>query len=282
MASVPFFAKRFVSGTALPDAASAALSLNEKGISASLDLLGENITKESEAQACADEYVRILECINSQKINAHVSLKLTMLGLDISQDLSKKLLSQVLTKADEINCRVALDMEGSAYTERTLATYEWACKLFKSPEAVLQAYLKRTPEDMMRVIEANGKFRLCKGAYKETAEVAFQSMADIRRQYLKLAELALPRCNHICLATHDDELINSLKLYISTNSIPKSKYEFQMLYGMREKTWSLLAQEGHPFTVYLPYGEHWQAYYSRRLTERKENVFFVLKNMFKG
>ncbi|MCA2959995.1 MAG: proline dehydrogenase family protein [Silvanigrellales bacterium] len=284
MGSVPFFARRWISGTTMPEALERVKALNARRVSATLDLLGENITSEAQARACTSEYIRMLESISGGSIDSHVSLKLTMLGLDIDEELCFSLLSEVLRKADALGNRVALDMEGSPYTERTLRIYEAAAKSFRSPEIVLQAYLKRTEADVERVMRANGRFRLCKGAYKESADVAFKDMPSIQAQYLKLAKRALSNSAagaHVCLATHDDTLIDALKAFIAENKIPKERYEFQMLYGMREKTWYRLAEEGHPITVYIPYGREWQAYYARRLAERKENIFFVLKNLFR-
>lgn len=284
MGSVPFFARRFVCGTTMPEALSRVKTLNTRKVSATLDLLGENITSEVQARACTSEYVRMLDAIAAGGIDSHVSLKLTMLGLDINEDLCFSLLSEVLSKADALGNRVALDMEGTPYTERTLRLYEAAAKQFRSPEIVLQAYLKRTAADVERVAKANGRFRLCKGAYKESADVAFQDMRQIRENYLTLAKRALLSTApgaHVCLATHDDTLLEELRAFIASNNIPKERYEFQMLYGMREKTWYRLAQGGHPMTVYIPYGREWQAYYARRLAERKENIFFVLKNLFR-
>jgi proline dehydrogenase len=281
MASIPFFARRWVSGATMSEALDVVKDLNQRSISATLDLLGENITAESQARACTDEYVRMLDAIAASKIDSHVSLKLTMLGLDINEDLCFRLLSEVLGKADALGNRVALDMEGTPYTERTLRIYEAASKEFRSPEIVLQAYLKRTEADVERVLAAGGRFRLCKGAYKEPPELALRDMADIRANYRKLGEHALRHAKRVCLATHDDELLDHFKAFIAREAIPKERYEFQMLYGMREKTWGRIASEGHNMTVYVPYGEHWQAYYSRRLAERKENVFFVLKNLFR-
>lgn len=281
MSSIPFFARRWVSGATMPEALSCVSDLNRRKVSASLDLLGENITAEAQAQACTEEYVRMLEAIAAGGIDSHVSLKLTMLGLDINEDLCFRLLSRVLAKADESGNRVALDMEGTPYTERTLRIYEAAAKEFRSPEIVLQAYLRRTEADVERVLAANGRFRLCKGAYKEPPDLALRDMAEIRANYKRLGELALKRGTRVCLATHDDELIEHFKAFLAREAIPKERYEFQMLYGMREKTWYKLAEEGHNMTVYVPYGTHWQAYYSRRLAERKENVFFVLKNLFR-
>jgi proline dehydrogenase len=281
MGSVPFFARRWICGTKMSEALDRAQSLGAHQVAATLDLLGENITSEVQARAFTDEYVRMLDAIAQRNLNSHVSLKLTMLGLDINEDLCFSLLSEILRKADALKNRVALDMEGSPYTERTLRIYEAASKDFRSPEVVLQAYLKRTAGDVERVLKANGRFRLCKGAYKETAAVALQGMPSIQANYIALAQRALEAGQRVCLATHDDVLIDQLKSFIANKNIPKERYEFQMLYGMREKTWYRLATEGHNMTVYMPYGEQWQAYYARRLAERKENIFFVLKNMFR-
>ena len=282
MGKVPFYAKRFVSGTHMTQALEVVGQLNKQNVHASLDLLGENITSRAQAEQCQQEYLTLLQKIAAQKLDSHVSLKLTMLGLDIDEAYCFDLLSQILSTADDLGNRVALDMEGTAYTERTVKIYEAACRKFKSPELVLQAYLHRTPNDLDRVLAANGRFRLCKGAYKEKPEHALQLMPQIRTRYLELARKALQSCQHVCLATHDDILIAELKQIIEKENIAKEKYEFQMLYGLREKTWYSLAEQGHPFTVYVPYGEQWQAYFSRRLAERKENIFFVLRNLFKS
>ena len=281
MGQIPFYARRFVSGTTMDEAFEAVQKLNAKNVSATLDLLGENITKESEATACTSEYVALLTKVDSLKISAHVSVKLTMLGLDINEDFCYENLKKILSTADKFNNRVALDMEGTPYTERTLRMYEIAAREFSSPEIVLQAYLKRTEADIERVLKANGRLRLCKGAYKEPAEHAFQKTPEIVANYKKLATKLLAQGNRVCLATHDDELIQFCAQHIAREKVSKDRYEFQMLYGMREKSWYRIASAGHNFTVYLPYGEHWQAYYSRRLAERKENVFFVLKNFFR-
>lgn len=281
MSGIPFYAKRWVSGTTMTEALSQVVRLNSKGISVTLDLLGENITSLDQAKSCTIEYVEMLERIAQQKLSSHVSVKLTMLGLDINEDVCFENLKLILQKADELGNRVALDMEGTPYTERTLRIYEAAAQQFKSPEIVLQAYLHRTEKDVERVLKANGRLRLCKGAYKERPEHALQKMPDIVENYKKLASRLLKEAQRVCLATHDDTLIDFCKQQIISTNVPKERYEFQMLYGMRAKTWENIARDGHNMTVYLPYGEHWQAYYSRRLAERKENVFFVLRNLFR-
>lgn len=256
-------------------------SLNSKKIAVTLDLLGENITNLEQARLCTDEYVDMLTKIAEKKLQSHVSVKLTMLGLDVNEDVCFENLKRILLQADATSNRVALDMEGTPYTERTLRIYEAAAQEFKSPEIVLQAYLHRTEKDVERVLRANGRLRLCKGAYKETPENALQKMPDIVSNYKKLMQRLLRESQRVCIASHDDGIIDFCKQEIQSQAIPKERYEFQMLYGMRPKTWERISSEGHNMTVYLPYGEHWQAYYSRRLAERKENIFFVLRNFFR-
>ncbi|MGY3803961.1 proline dehydrogenase family protein [Pigmentibacter ruber] len=282
MGSIPFYAKRFVSGSNFEEAFNIVEKLNQKKISVTLDVLGENIKEKNQALKFTEEYDLLLKRIAEKKLDSYVSVKLTMLGLDIDHEFCFENLCKILKTADQFNCRVALDMEGSDYTERTLAMYERAAKDFSSPEIVLQAYLHRTENDINRVIAANGKLRLCKGAYKEPAEKALQKMPQIVENYKKLIQKLLVDGKRVCIASHDDEVIDFCMQFIEKNNIPKDRYEFQMLYGMREKTWSRIREKGHNMTIYVPYGEDWQAYYSRRLTERKENVFFVLKNLFKS
>ncbi len=281
MSGIPFYAKRWVSGASMHEAIQKTKELNQKNISVTLDLLGENITSLEQAQLCTQEYVQMLKQISSEGLNSHVSVKLTMLGLDVNEDVCFENLKSILEIADATHNRVALDMEGTPYTERTLQIYEAACQSFNSPEIVLQAYLHRTTHDIQRVLKANGRLRLCKGAYKENKDLALQKMDDIVSNYKKLVAILLRESTRVCIASHDDSIIDFCKTEIQAHDIPKDRYEFQMLYGMRQKTWEKIANEQHNMTVYLPYGEHWQAYYSRRLAERKENVFFVLRNLFR-
>jgi proline dehydrogenase len=281
MSSVPFYARRFVSGTEMSEALEVTARLNSDKISATVDLLGENITEKSQATAFTEEYVLMLQKLQEKKLDAHVSVKLTMLGLDIDEEFCYQNLSKILKCADETNNRVAFDMEGTAYTERTLSMYERAAKEFRSAEIVLQAYLHRTTTDIERVLKANGRLRLCKGAYKESEKDALQKMPDIVANFKKLVTTLLERGQRVCIASHDDEIIDFCIALIAEKKIPRERYEFQMLYGMREKTWNKICAQGHQMTIYVPYGKHWQAYFSRRLAERKENIFFVVKNFFK-
>jgi proline dehydrogenase len=282
MGSIPFYAKRFVSGSNCEEAFTVVEKMNDKKICVTLDVLGENIKDKPQALKFVEEYDILLKRIAEKKLDCYVSIKLTMLGLDIDHEFCYENLSRILTIADDKNIRVAMDMEGTEYTERTIAMYERAAKEFKSPEIVLQAYLLRTDADINRILAGNGKIRLCKGAYKEPPEKALQKMPLIVDNYKKLVQKLLLQGTRVCIASHDDEIIEFCMDFIEKNNIPNDRYEFQMLYGMREKTWFRIREKNHNMTIYVPYGEEWQAYYARRLTERKENVFFVLKNLFKS
>lgn len=278
---VPFFARRFVAGETLAEGLQQVEVLNQAGIHVSVDALGENVSDPAAARASTDEYLRILDGIAEKKLNAHISVKLTMLGLDISENLCREHMIMLCRRADDLGLRLNIDMEGSAYTERTIAMYEVLARQFQSPEIVLQAQLRRTVHDVERVLRANGRLRLCKGAYKESAETALQGRAEIVPRYKQLVERLLREARHVNIATHDDELLDFCKELIAREGIPRERYEFQMLYGMREPTWHELVK-AHPMTVYLPYGTQWFAYYRRRLMERKENVMFVMRNLIRS
>lgn len=280
--SIPFYAKRFVAGATAEQALSVVRSLNDNQICATIDLLGESIKSKEQVFQFTNEYVDLLDSICKQKLNAYISLKLTNLGLDIDAEFCEENLEKILRKADECHSRVAFDMEGSGCTEKTLVLYEKMSQKFQSPELVIQAYLYRTLDDVKRVLSCNGRVRLCKGAYQENKQIAFQSMSDIRDNYKKLLKELLQKGQRVCIATHDDELIDFAKDYIKENNIPKDRYEFQMLFGMRKKTWHKLVSDGHNMTIYVPYGTDWKAYFFRRISERKENLFFVFKNLFRS
>jgi proline dehydrogenase len=263
-----------------------AQDLAKQSIDTTVDLLGENLRDRPRIEASAQAYVSLLEALHGAGLTPYISIKLTMLGLDVDPGLSLALASRVARRADELGGRVCLDMEGSGYTERTLAIYEQLSKNHKSAEIVLQAQLHRTREDIHRVLAAGGRMRLCKGAYKETSGHALQRMDEIRTRFIELLEVLLPRAQRTCIATHDDAIIHAAERLLSSSApgdskIPTESYEFQMLYGLRRRTWTALRQKGHNFTVYVPYGLEWQPYYRRRLAERKENVLFILKNFLR-
>lgn len=277
---VPFFARRFVAGHTLEDGLSRTAELNAANIHVSLDALGENVADTGAIRLNAVAYSQVLEAIAVRRLSAHISVKLTMLGLDVSPELCTEVMHEICTTADRLALRVNIDMEGSDYTESILRVYENLARNHHSVEIVLQASLHRTREDIERVIAARGRLRLCKGAYKENAQTALLGADVIRERYLELVTDLLHRARHVNIATHDDTIIKACERQIAEEHVPRERYEFQMLYGMREPTWHVLAQK-HPMTVYVPYGTQWFAYYSRRLLERKENVWFVIKNAFR-
>ena len=275
------FAKRFVAGETLDEAVAAVAALNAKGISASLDLLGESVTNEREARAAGAQYLAILDRIHQEKLEANVSLKLTAMGLDISEELCVSVMHDVLERARRLSTFVRLDMEGSAYTERTLNLFE--NRLYPAYKdhvgIVLQSYLYRTRSDVERALQLGCRVRLCKGAYKEPAAVAFPEKKEVDANYVRCMRLLLGGGNYPGIATHDVRLINLAKRFVAKKGIPSDRFEFQMLYGVRSQIQRDLTGEGFNMRVYVPYGEQWWPYFMRRLAERPANLLFILGNL---
>jgi proline dehydrogenase len=275
------FAKRFVAGEVLDDALTAVRALNAKGITASLDLLGESVTNEREARSAASEYRGILDRIHDQGLDANVSLKLTAMGLDISEELCVDVVAGVLERAQSYGTFVRLDMESSAYTDRTLRLFE--DRLYPAYKdnvgIVLQSYLYRTWSDVERAIQLRCRVRLCKGAYKEPASVAFPDKRDVDRNYVKCLHALLERGNYPGIATHDPTIIAEAKRYAADHQIANSRFEFQMLYGVRRDLQEQLVGEGYGMRVYVPFGTQWYPYLMRRLAERPANVAFITGNI---
>ncbi|HWH52325.1 MAG TPA: proline dehydrogenase family protein [Gemmatimonadaceae bacterium] len=275
------FAKRFVAGEVLDDALTAVRALNAKGVTASLDLLGESVTNEREARSAANAYRGILDRIHDQGLDANVSLKLTAMGLDISEELCVDVVAAVLEKAQSYGTFVRLDMESSAYTDRTLRLFE--DRLYPAYKdnvgIVLQSYLYRTWSDVERAIQLRCRVRLCKGAYKEPASVAFPDKRDVDRNYVKCLHALLERGNYPGVATHDPTIIAEAKRYAADHQIPNSRFEFQMLYGVRRDLQEQLVGEGYGMRVYVPFGTQWYPYLMRRLAERPANVAFITGNI---
>jgi proline dehydrogenase len=271
------FASRFVAGETLSEALAATKALNAKGLTASLDLLGERVTNDREAREARDAYIEILSRIHDQRLDANVSVKLTAMGLDISEDLCVSIMQDVLTRAQQVNSFVRLDMEGSAYTDRTLRLfYDRLYPSFKaSVGVVLQSYLYRTKDDVMKAIDSRARVRICKGAYKEPATVAYQDKAAVDRNYVECMEELVSRGNYPGVATHDPKIIAATKAFVKAKSIPADKFEFQMLYGVRRDLQEQLVREGYRMRVYVPFGTQWYPYLMRRLAERPANVAFI-------
>jgi proline dehydrogenase len=275
------FARRFVAGETLDEALTAVEGLNKKGISASLDLLGESVTNEREARAACGEYLRILDRIQQRKLDANVSIKLTAMGLDISEELCVAIMHDVLGRAQSYRSFVRLDMESSAYTERTLRLFE--DRLYPAYKEnvgiVLQSYLYRTASDVERAVQLRCRVRLCKGAYKEPASVAFAEKNEVDNNFVKCMRRLLEQGNYPGIATHDPAIIAECKRFVAEHGIANDRFEFQMLYGVRRDVQESLVREGYRIRVYVPFGTQWYPYLMRRLAERPANVAFITGNV---
>lgn len=278
------FALRFVAGETLDQAVNAIKALNKNGIMATFDQLGENVHTEQAAVGAANSYIKILERIVSSGINSNVSLKLTQMGLDVDQEMCFKNMCRICERAKELNnIFVRIDMESSAYTDRTLDMFRrlWHDAGYRNVGVVLQSYLYRTEGDVREMNSLGARVRLCKGAYNEPADVAFPRKEDVDSNYAKLTRLLLTEGNYPAIATHDSRLIEYTKRFANKRGIPPSKFEFQMLYGVRRELQVDLVRQGYNMRVYVPYGREWYPYFMRRLAERPANVVFVMSNLFR-
>jgi proline dehydrogenase len=274
-------AKRFVSGQTIQEAIRAVRRLNSFGILTTLDVLGENVSDRRAAEVAVAAYLETLDWIQREGLRSNVSLKLTQMGLDIDRDYCRDNVARICERAAAGNNFVRLDMEGSAYTERTLNLFYELFQKHRNVGIVIQAYLHRSEQDIRKLIELGARVRLCKGAYKEPPRLAVQTMATVRQNFMSLASLLLKQGTHPAIATHDDVLLSWTRNYIAQHELPKDGFEFQMLYGVRSHTQRQLAEQGYPMRVYVPFGTHWLPYFYRRMRERKENVTFVLKHLFR-
>ena len=279
MGILTFFAKRFIAGETKQEAVEAVKKLNGMGMRTTLDILGENVSSEQMAVDLADRYIDILKTIETTNIDANVSLKLTQMGLDISDDFCYENVGKIIEAARQRNNFVRIDMEGSGYTERTLnLVYRWADK-YDNVGTVIQSMLYRSEDDVRKLLGRGIKIRLCKGAYKEPASAAFQKKSQVNENFIKLMKILLDSGIFHSIATHDNHMIAATRKYALENNIGKDKFEFQMLYGINRFGQKKLVSENYGMLVYVPYGTHWFPYFYRRLRERKENVFFVLKHI---
>ena len=280
MGILTIFAKRFIAGETKEDAVKAVRQLNSDGLKTTLDVLGENVSSEQMATDLADSYIDILHTIEKEKITANVSVKLTQMGMDISDEFCFENVSRIIETAKNLNNFVRIDMEGSDYTQRTLdLVYRWFDK-FGNVGTVIQAMLYRSEADIDELIRRGITVRLCKGAYKEPESVAFQKMDDVNANYFKLAKKLLESNDFHSIATHDNDMLSSVKKFAEENGINKDHFEFQMLYGINRPAQKQIVDEGYGILIYVPFGTHWFPYYYRRLRERKENILFILKHLF--
>lgn len=274
--------RRFVAGETLKEGIEAAKILNSSGIEVTMDFLGENTKNREEAIACAEEVIKILKTMEEEKIPGNASVKLTQLGLDLGVDFCEEIVIKILEEAKKRNSFLRIDMEGSPYTETTLNLFYKLLEKYNNVGIVIQAYLYRSMEDVRRIIEKGGRIRLCKGAYKEPKNIAFPKKSQVDENFIKLMKVLLDSGIYHGIATHDENMIKATIDYAKEKNISPDAFEFQMLYGIRRDLQMKLVKEGWKMRVYLPYGTHWYPYFMRRLAERPANLFFILKNLFRG
>jgi proline dehydrogenase len=274
------FARRFVAGETIDEAIECATRIERSGMIVTLDHLGERVTTREEATRSTREYMAIVEAIAKAGISRNISVKLTQLGLDIDRATSVDNIRRVLDVASRLDFFVRIDMEGSAYTDQTLEAVDalWGIGSHNIG-VVIQAYLKRSPGDLKRVLALGARVRLVKGAYREPKDVAYQHKEEVDRAFVDLMKVLLKEGTYPAIATHDPALLEETKTFAAEQGIDKSGFEFQMLYGIRRDLQRKLVAEGYPFRVYVPFGTDWFSYFMRRLGERPANVGFVLKGL---
>lgn len=258
---------------------------NAFGMSVSIDNLGENVTNAEEAKESAKLYHEMLDEITARKLDANASLKLTHMGLDVDEALARRITTELVAHAAKLNGFIRVDMEGSPYTQKTLDVVR---ELYRQPGnvarvgAVIQAYLHRSEKDAQELCAERIRIRLCKGAYKEPPEIAFQAKADVDGNFVKLMKILLKSGTYHGIATHDPKMIEATTAFARSEKIPADAFEFQMLYGIRRDLQQQLVRDGWRMRVYIPFGTEWYPYLMRRLAERPANAIFILKNVFKG
>ncbi len=273
------FAKRFIAGEDLQTALRAIKRIHRAGFLSSLDILGENVSNPEQVEAAKNEYLELVREFADSPIQMDFSVKLTQLGLDIDAELCRSHLVEILTAAGKHTVR--LDMEGSLHTERTLEMCHRVQPEFPNLGQAVQAYLFRTQADLEKLIENKVSVRLCKGAYKEPESIAYTSMDAIRENFLKLAWPLLKEGNQPAIATHDEYLLQEVLTFIEKENIDRDSFYFEMLYGVGRDLQKILLKKGYRVRVYTPFGSAWLPYTLRRLAEKKENILFVVKNLFK-
>lgn len=275
---------RFVAGETIDEAVAAIRELNAEGCTASFDHLNESVATPAEAEAEVNEYLRILARIDDTGIKSNVSIKLTQFGLELDPELAYRNARTVVVDAARRGNFVRVDMESSSVTQVTLDIFKRLRGEFGLNDVgiVLQSYLRRTYNDAQEMLKLPARIRICKGAYNEPPEVAFPDKKDVDENYIRVMQLLLSNGIYHGIATHDPKMIDATIDYAQREGIGQEAFEFQMLYGVRRDLQRQLARDGYNMRVYVPYGKHWYPYFMRRLAERPANVWFVLKNLFKG
>jgi len=275
---------RFVAGMTLDDVIAATKTLNSSGLRVTMDLLGESVLNADQAREAAGTYMQLLDAIQRETLNANVSVKLTGIGFDVDKALTQKLVEDMTQRAASIGGFVRVDMEGSPYTQQTLDLVHAVHAKSESKGAVgtvIQSYLYRSEKDVQDLCAKGIRIRLCKGAYKEPASVAFQAKSDVDANYVKLTKIMLKSGVFHGIATHDEAMIHATTRFALDETIDPSQFEFQMLYGIRRDLQEKLVKDGWGMRVYVPFGREWYPYFMRRLAERPANALFILKNIFR-
>lgn len=273
------FARRFVAGETLAEALEASAELGRNARRVSLNHLGENVHSAEEAERARDSYIQMVRELEARKLDGNVSIKLTQLGLDLDCSLCERLTREIAAAATGLDRTIEIDMEGTAYTDRTLDIFEATRRRFANVGLAIQAYLYRSEKDLERLAPLGPKVRLVKGAYREPASLAFQKKSDVDRNYRRLLDRLLDGRFFPAIATHDPAMLDYARGRLAERAFPADRYEFQMIYGVRRDLQQQLCNQGHPLRIYVPFGTEWCPYFMRRLSERPANCWFVLRNL---
>ena len=277
---VHIFAKKYIAGASLDDAVNVTKELNAKGIMATMDVLGESITSKNEAIEAQKECLETLDAIRQHNLDANLSVKPTQMGLMLDEEFAFNMFDEILGKADPMNNFVRIDMEDSETTDRTIRLFNRLKEKYKGVGIVVQSYLKRTMDDVIELNKNGTNYRLCKGIYVEPEEIAFKSRQKVRDNFLDVLKRMFEDGNYVGIATHDDYLVDGAYKLIEEMNMPKDRYEFQMLYGVKESLRDKINADGHRIRIYVPYGEHWYAYSVRRLQENPALAWYITKSIF--
>ncbi|MCC6395433.1 MAG: proline dehydrogenase family protein [Bacteroidetes bacterium] len=277
---IRYFAGRYIAGETLPMAVDCVRALNREGVLATMDVLGEDITTREEAIAARDQSITVLHTIAREKLDSNLSIKLTSLGLKIDKAFCVENVREILKVAAGHNNFVRIDMEDSSCTTDTIDVFRTVHREFSNTGIVVQAYLFRTEQDVRGLAAEGANFRLCKGIYKEPAAIAFQGRDEVQRNYVALLTIMLDAGSYVGIATHDSVLVDAAADLIAQRGLRKDQYEFQMLLGVRPELRKKLVRDGHKVRLYVPYGEHWYGYSTRRFKENPEIAGYVFKALF--
>lgn len=274
------FAKRYIAGVKLEDGIRVVKELNAKGILATMDVLGEAVTTKKESEEAKKQCLQVLDAINEHKLNSNLSLKPTQIGLAIDEEFCYNQLVEILERAKSYNNFVRIDMEDSPFTDATINMYKRLKEKYDNVGIVVQSYLKRTLQDVKSLNPLGTNYRLCKGIYIEPEEISYKDYQKVRDNYLEILKQMFTDGNYVGIATHDDYLVENAYKMLKEMNIPKDKYEFQMLYGVKENLRDKINADGHKIRIYVPFGEHWYKYSIRRLQENPNMAWYITKSIF--